>query len=945
MSEQDKAGHGNHGIDFRAIKHRFMLLNRDRLGRARQTLRERQQEFLDILPLLLHVNHPMLPGFVSRETPAGIWEYEPDNHALHLAKGYTKSFAYKRSPHRNDPILALYFMGSSGTIAYAEGSDIDFWVCHDPSLSPAQLQLLQGKLVALEKMAAERELEVHFFIVNADDFRAGKLLELSSESSGSSQHYLLLDEFYRSSVLLAGMFPLWWLVPPEHEHRYDDYVDELKHKRFLHARDCIDFGGLHQIPAEEFIGAALWQLSKGIDSPYKSLLKLLLIESYASEYPHMELLSKQLKQAVYAGHTSAEKLDPYLMMLHKVSQYLQELAEPQRLDLARRSFYFKTAVRLTDKVDSRKEDWRRECLEEMVETWGWNYATLTLLDAQHTWKVQRVVEERQILFDALIRSYRFLSDFTRQHAGLAMISQQDLTTLGRKLYTAFERKAGKIDIVNRGVYADLHEQKVTFCELYNDEGEVIGWHLYRGVIQGQEMRMATPLKRCRSLIELLAWAWLNRIIDRRSSLVVFAPASMHATRELEQILQLLMQYFPHSLLDAGDVRDYERQAQLLVNLLFINTGVRSPDGMAMSRNITAMGHTDPFRYGHEQDNLVIALDHLQLNSWREVSSHRNVGHQAVVESLCDYLKWYPRSSGKVPPVPQVFAVGSLLANAAARRVEALYRQVIELFYQPDQTPPRFLITIGQYYFVIELEGDTPRYQVFENTPGLLQQLGTAGCIHPPLVVDDCSLKESFLPLLYSKAKIGVVQFFYYPNQGSVDIYVLDERGALFTQQTSFYDSATLLNQYSRFFEAIANRINFMQENALGSRRIQGVEFYELNSDALGRKDLRRVAPGFEARVAQFFNLQVIVEAQEDNKGTAFTLYCDNQEFSSLEYGKDLFAKVNEHVLQQRKSGQRYPVYITDISLDSTVIGKDKLDSVQSVHFLIYKRRIESYLNK
>ena len=36
-----------------------------------------------------------------------------------------------------------------------------------------------------------------------------------------------------------------------------------------------------------------------------------------------------------------------------------------------------------------------------------------------------------------------------------MISQSDLTTLGRKLYTAFERKAGKIDIVNRGVYADL----------------------------------------------------------------------------------------------------------------------------------------------------------------------------------------------------------------------------------------------------------------------------------------------------------------------------------------------------------------------------------------------------------------------------------------------------------------------------------------------------------
>lgn len=936
--------HPDEGIDFRAVKHRFMILNKERLRRAHHSLRERQSELLDLLPLLFHVNHPMLPGFASREAPAGVWGYEPDEAILRLARSYAKSFAYRRSPHKHYPIHGLYFMGSTGTIAHAEGSDFDFWLCYAPDLSQEQLALLQSKTRALEQWASELDLEIHFFLVNANEFRSGKLLELSSESSGSSQHYLLLDEFYRSSVLLAGMFPLWWLVPPEHEGRYDEYVEDLQRKRFLYVRDCIDFGGLHQVPAEEFIGAALWQLSKGIDSPYKSLLKLLLIESYASEYPRMDLLSKLLKEAVYKGQLSTEKLDPYIMMLEKVSNYLDGADESKRLDLARRSFYFKTDLHLTEEPSSRRSDWRRDILAEMVAGWGWNRAALTLLDAHHTWKVQRVVEERQTLFDALIKSYRFLSDFTRRHVGLAMISQQDLNTLGRKLYTAFERKAGKIDIINRGVYADLREQYLTFSEIHNEEGDVIGWHLYRGVIQAQDMRMETPLKRSRSLIELIAWAWFNQIIGRQSSIIVFAPRSRHSNRDLENILTNLTQHFPYELLDSGDIHNYERPASLLVNALFINTGTRASDNMTVTRNIAAMGQTDPFRYGHDQVNLVMALDHLQLNSWREVTTHRNIGDNAVVESLCDYLKWYPRSNGIVPPVPHVYAMGAILGSAAARRVEALYRQIIELFYQSgDLRPLRYLITAGHSHFIIEIEGDVPHYHAFSSYTALLQHLGNSSNEHPPLVFDERSLKESFLPLIYSKNKLATVQFFYYPNGDKVEIYVLDERGALFSQQAVYYDSATMLNQFGRFFEAIANRINFMQENGLGKRRINGVEFYELSNDALGRKGVQRVAPGYGSSSSQFFSLQVIVE-QTLGGQSAFTLYCDNQEFSSLEYGKKLFSAVADHVMQQRISGQSYPVYITDISLDAAVIGDDKLDSLQTIHFLTYKRRIEHQLN-
>jgi adenylate cyclase class 1 len=944
MSE-DRQEQAAEEIDFRAIKRRFMLLNKARLQKALGALRDKQSELLEMLPLLFHVNHPMLPGFASKDTPQGVWGYEPDRLALNLARAMAKSFSYRKSPKRQTAIHAIYFMGSTGTIAHSEGSDFDFWLCYDPALDKEKLKKLKLKARRIEQWAEELGLEIHFFFINPDDFRQGKHHALSSESSGSAQHHLLLDEFYRTSVLLAGQFPLWWLVPPEYEAAYDIYVAELQRKRFLYARDCIDFGGLTRIPAEEFFGAALWQLSKGIDAPYKSILKLLLIEAYASEYPGMELLSKQLKQAVYDDRAEPEKLDPYMMMLEKVSAYLGDVEERKRLELARRCFYFKAGIRLTEQGSSKRTDWRRELLLALADTWHWSRADLMLMDAHYTWKVHRVMEERQILFDALITSYRFLSDFARKYAGLSMISQSDLTTLGRKLYTAFERKAGKIDIVNRGIYADLYEEHVSICEVYNDEGDVSGWHAYRGVVNHSALQMEVPLKRSRSLIELVVWCYFNKIVSKQTVFVVHSPRSRHTARDVENLLLNMISRFPLEMLDSSDIQDYAKAAKLLMSELYVNAGVRLTDNMVLTKNIAAMGHTDPFSYGHRQVCMVMSLDHLQINSWREVLVHRNAGESAVLESLCDYLKWYPRSAGVVPEVPRVYTMGAVLGSSVGRRVEELFRQVIALFYDEESGPlTRYVISIARSHYVIEMDGDIPRYHEYRTLPSLQQYLGKPGEQFHKLVFDERSLKDSFLPLIYAENRPGMLQLFYYLGVTGAEVFVLDEKGALFYQQNSYHDSDTLLSHYLRFFDAVSNRVNFMLQEGVVGNRIEGVEFFEITADALARQSLVRVQPEFNQPGKRFFSLQVIVEQNELGE-SVFTLFCDGKEFSTLEFGKALFDTVVKHVLKLRKSGQSYPIYITDISLDRGVIGEENMGKMQTVHFLNYKRRIEAQINR
>ncbi len=287
--------------DLEQIRRRFTLIQRKRLHRIEQELPPHQQEFLNLLPLLFHINHPMLPGFVNTGTPAGIPNFSPTKLLLQTAKKISRSFEYQKRARRRFHIQGLYLMGSIGSVAQTTRSDFDVWLCHDPALKTNALESLKIKSGRIEQWGKSLGLEVHIFIINADTFRNGERECLSHESSGTTQQRLLLEEFYRTGVLLAGRYPLWWLVPPEEEQNYSDYAQMLMHKRFVDRLDCIDFGGLETLSPDEFFGAAHWQLFKGIESPYKTILKLLLTEAYSQEYPAVRWLCQEAKAEIYAG--------------------------------------------------------------------------------------------------------------------------------------------------------------------------------------------------------------------------------------------------------------------------------------------------------------------------------------------------------------------------------------------------------------------------------------------------------------------------------------------------------------------------------------------------------------------------------------------------------------------------------------------------------------------
>ena len=385
------------------LRGRFLRVNQGRLARAREGLAPRQQTLLSLLALLFHVNHPLLPGYVSDCTPAGVSGYTPDAATLAAARQLVQDFSCSvASVCPSQPIHGLFLMGSLGTLAQTAQSDMDVWICLAPDLSDAAVSALRKKCRRLEAWATSQGSEAHLFLIDA---------QLRNDEGSEPRQRLLLDEFYRTAIWLAGRTPMWWWVPVQEEARYAEFTRGLLDAGLIGGDETIDLGHLAHIAPGEFLGAGLWQLFKGIESPYKSLLKLLLIEVYASEHPQVNCLSLDFKQRVYANQLDLDELDPYVVVYRRIERYLEGRGEAQRLELVRRSLYLKVDHALSN--GEAGTQWQRRLLKRLTREWGWDEQHLALLDHRSQWQAQQVSHERRALARELSASYRSLRQFAR----------------------------------------------------------------------------------------------------------------------------------------------------------------------------------------------------------------------------------------------------------------------------------------------------------------------------------------------------------------------------------------------------------------------------------------------------------------------------------------------------------------------------------------------------
>lgn len=923
----------------RVLLQRFLAINEGRLVRTIGFLNVQQQLFLESLPLMLHVNHTLLPGYITNSTPCGISRYEPTKNTIRAAKSFANAFAYTGRTTKSAAIHNVSIMGSCGSIAHARGSDLDFWICHDPTLSAEQLAELEQKLFAIQKWAESLSLEIHFFLMNAEQFRQGLRRGVSGEDCGSSQHFLLLDEFYRTSIRLAGRYPLWWMVPAEQEKTYQSHTRELIDKRFIDSDQFIDFGGIPEFPAGEFVGAGLWQLYKGIDSPYKSVIKIMLTELYASEFPEVEGLSLLFKKMIYAGETGLDVVDPYSLLYKRLEIYLRQRQETARLELLRRCIYLKINEPMSRPNPKQDGLWRRQAILKLMADWQWSNQHVQFLDSRKNWKIQQVISERKLLVDELNFSYRFLVKFAKDNNFSASINQQDMNLLGRKLYAAFERKAGKLEIMNASIAPNITEEQLTLMRDMADPHtqKKSTWILYSGFVRPEQREEQISIRRSRSIVDLIAWCYFNRVLDETTRFVIYPGETVLTEGELKQIVQVLQSVYPLGLGDA-EQQDFYEASRIKSMSFFVNIG-SDPMKELNRRGMQLLSESnDALNYSGLHTNLVMNVDELVVNSWHEVSAAHYDHQDGLMDFILNFLRHVLRMQVNSLPVIEVLCFCPTRPQAIAERIKGLFRDLMRVFLREvNKENHRYIIEMGGAYYVLQVKESQPSVQRFASIDVLLQNLSQGQSQFSRIMIDSFALKNHWLPILAPHNKANFLQVFYRKTQTGADFYVLDEKGACFVAQELMFQEKPCLQRWLRFLTSTQGKL-IHTDTAVSDQPTTPIGFYEMIKREQWVVEPREIDNQYE--YARFHQVQVLMEAVGAHE-YIYTFYCDHEQFSEQAYGGEVFAAVAQHLMQQRAGTASYPLYITEID----ITGFDQRGAPRhTVFYLQQKAFLEQRLN-
>lgn len=789
------------------LKQRLDAINQLRVDRALAAMKPAFQRVYSLLPTLLHHHHPLMPGYLNGNVPHGICLYTPDETQQDYLNDLEDKWGspFDKPASGELPITGVYSMGSTSSIGQSCSSDLDIWVCHQSWLDNEERTRLQQKCSLLEKWAASMGVEVSFFLIDENRFRHNESGSLGGEDCGSTQHILLLDEFYRTAVRLAGKRILWNMVPGEEEAHYDEYVLSLYAQGALTPNEWLDLGGLSSLSAEEYFGASLWQLYKSIDSPYKAVLKTLLLEAYSWEYPNTQLLATDIKHRLHQGEIVSFGLDAYCMMLERVTRYLTDINDTTRLDLARRCFYLKVCEKLS--LAKACVGWRREILSQLVSEWGWSEERLAMLDNRANWKIERVREAHNELLDAMMQSYRNLIRFARRNNLSVSASPQDIGVLTRKLYAAFEALPGKVTLVNPQISPDLSENDLTFIHVPVGRANHLGWYLYNQAPAMDSIVSHQPLEYNRYLNKLVAWAYFNGLLTPQTRLHIKS-GNLCDTAKLQELVADVSHHFPLRLPAPTPKALYSpceiRHLAIIVNL--------ENDPTAAFRNQVVhfdFRKLDVFSFGQQQQCLVGSIDLLYRNSWNEVRTLHFSGEQSVLEALKTILGKMHQDAAP-PESVEVFCYSQHLRGLIRTRIQQLVSECIELRLSSTRLEPgRFKAvrvagqTWGLFFerlsvSVQKLENAVEFYGAISNNKlhGLSIKVETDQ-VHLPPVVDGF-------------ASEGIIQFFFEDTSDDkgFNIYILDESNRVEVYHHCEGSKEELVRDVSRFYSSSHDRFTY-----------------------------------------------------------------------------------------------------------------------------------------
>ncbi|MBF0551093.1 MAG: class I adenylate cyclase [Deltaproteobacteria bacterium] len=524
--------------------------DRRRFDWVLETLGRPQNDFFRILPYLLHTDILDRQGKgPAGGAPLGVSGYHPDYTTMRLVKKYFGDTVPPSSATGPAAIEAIYTIGSLGTFAQTSKSDLDYWICYDSGvISESQMALIQPKLDKLSSWAQKQfGLSVFFFLMDLRKVRENNFGFSDEEGSGSAQAQILKEEFYRTTIRIAGKMPAWWLTPPHADHgTYQDHVSWMIGGHSWLRDKVTDLGHMDEIAPGEFFGASLWQIVKSLKSPFKSLMKLGLLEKYVTAQDRRgRLLCDRIKDNLLVGLTDLDQIDPYVVMFQELNDHFLLMGDQESLDLIKMAFILKSGGGKIDPMEilaPRAE--KSILLNRYFREWKWTVNQITELTQFDSWDFKKKAALGDMIKSFILRTYVRIQDSLQHRQADIKINEMDLTKLGRRIISNVSMKENKLERLSsvfplENIFTELHFQGIKVM------GQPTLW-VVKGVQgkAGQTKNDLVEIKRDRDMARLLAWIIINNLYYPEMALRTDASLSPVSAKDVGELLRTLREFFP-----------------------------------------------------------------------------------------------------------------------------------------------------------------------------------------------------------------------------------------------------------------------------------------------------------------------------------------------------------------------------------------------------------------
>jgi adenylate cyclase class 1 len=509
-----------------------IFLKKNKLSKliAFDIYKKKQGDLFELIPFLLHENIVFtdMKIFV-KNCPNGISKYLPSNEVKKIARKYLKVKDVRLRKIEDSCIKGLYTIGSTGSLAQTVQSDFDFWVIiQDEKFTQKMKKKLKLKLKQIERWADQKfDTEVNFFLLDINKALNNDFGTLSFESSGSAQARLLKEEFYRTIIYVAGKLPLWSVLPVSVSVNHYNDINNLITKSSLNSK-YVNLGDIHGIPSGEYFGASIWHMYKLLKSPFKSVIKMALLEKFINEYGKQPLLCNKIKD-IWINSGNQLKLtncDSYYILIHELIKYYESIEDIQSVNLIQICFFLKVQISKKSDFTNTLFGIREQFVNKLIKDWEMEPKRIFEIGNYKNWDYKAIERLSSTIENYMINKMRSMKiSFEDVFQQESFITPEERTVLVRNIVVEFSKEKGKIErvlLVSRNL--------VYFKRLGLKCREMKNKYAWELVVdpKGSNIVQKEALKTATTIEEIGAWL-INNSFYNEDAIISLIPNPTHVT--------------------------------------------------------------------------------------------------------------------------------------------------------------------------------------------------------------------------------------------------------------------------------------------------------------------------------------------------------------------------------------------------------------------------------